>query len=135
MKVEKSSEVDSLFLNYQGTPKDLRMDGPDILPKNTDEKEDDGAEEKKPDHRRSDSQGKPLPKHQLINQISAPNQETKQREYKPGKRGQPQGHLGMIGDPKHGHVIKGIKIVFRKSPGPLGLLVIHKRDRETDLGN
>jgi hypothetical protein len=54
------------------------MDGPDVLPKNTNEKKDNGAEEKQTDQGGGNPQRKPLPKQQFINQIPAPDKEAEE---------------------------------------------------------
>jgi hypothetical protein len=55
-------KIDALFFYNQRTPQNLGVDGPDILPQDSDKKQNHRTKEKDPNQSGGDPQGEPFPK-------------------------------------------------------------------------
>src|ERR1022692_696245 len=111
------------------------MDGADVFADNAHKKHLQGEKEKDTDHQWGDTDREFIPKNQLVHQVGERYQNRHHSADESGKGHQAQGHLGEVGDGKHGHIVKGKKIVLRDSPFAPGLMVGNIEVREASLRN
>jgi len=111
------------------------VDGPDILAENADEEKLHRAEKEESDFERCQAEAETVPVKELENQVAEGDEQAQERDGEAEHGGQSEGHLRVIGNAEHRHVVEAVKVVAGDTAFPHRLAIGDFRDRKTDFGN
>ncbi len=118
-------EVDAIKLHGVGALLDLSVNGTDVLPHHTEEKELERRDEKYSDEHGRKAKAEGRPEDQFKNEVNQGNKERETGPKEPCERGQAKGALRMVDNAEHADVVEGVPIVLG-DPELAGRLVVEE---------
>src|SRR5450759_3380430 len=109
------------------------VDHSDVFADNPQEEKLNRGKKKKSNHDRRDARGKAIPKHQFVEQVAKPNQQTESRQKEPRHGSHSKRDLRVARDTKHREVIKGVEVILRYPRLSARLRVWDQRIIEAEL--
>src|SRR5258708_38455655 len=98
-------EVDAIELHGVGALLDLRVDGTDVLPHHTEEKELERRDEKHSDQHGREAKAEGRPKDELENEVDQGNKKRETGPKETSERGQAKGDLRVAYNAEHADVV------------------------------
>src|SRR5450756_330141 len=121
--VPGSVEIDALLLDRQRPMVHLCVNGSYVLAEDADEEELHATEEVHADHERRQAEVEGVPHGQLEDEVDHGHEQGDDRQSEAGHGRQPQRHLGVVGDPQHGHIVERVEVVLGDAAAPRRLRI------------